>query len=411
MTVTRPGQERSGQQFSRRPLPDGVVEVTGVLEARFDSLVELKEGSLLANNGQLSSDGGKSWSETRSFGEGIEGTGLLRLKSGKLALTGNTIHFSEDEGKTWAQSAEVLPEVLAKDGHALFQALALSDTIIQLSSGRLLHTSYLSFAGMHPELHFEDVSSYGTWRGQRYQVEGHVHFPEMDLTLVTYSDDEGKSWRLAEGQGGRMNTFMGWFDEGGFPNGYANVTTFDEPSAAETSDGRVLLFGRSTVGRIVYTYSPDGGDTWSAVLPTELANSNSPARIRHIPQTGDLICVWNQVSREEIRRGYRRGRLSAAISKDSGASWGHFKTLELSQGLEDIDRIPPELPLKMVRARDHVGQLPEYWAYFHYANICFAKDKVYLMYPRGGPHFGVAERNLKKQECVLRIYPLEWFYK
>ena len=99
-----------------------------------------------------------------------------------------------------------------------------------------------------------------------------------------------------------------------------------------------------------------------------------------------------------------------AISVDSGATWGHFKTLELSEGLEDVDRIPPEYPIKMTRARDDVGHLPDGWAYFHYANVCFAADKVYIMYHRGGPLLGIAEQNLKKQEHVLRIYPLDWLY-
>ena len=409
MTARRAGEEGSGKQLSRRPLPDGVVEIAKGLAAQFASVVELKDGSLLANNGQLSSDGGKSWSELRSFGEGIEGAGLLRLKSGRLALTGSTIHFSEDEGKTWGQSSEVIPKLVAKDGHTLFQGHSLADTIIQLSSGRLLYTPYFGVKGTHAELEYEAVSSYGTWREHRRQIEGHGHYPEMGFTFVPYSDDEGKSWRVSDSH--FAYALMGWFDEEGYPNGYGNVTAFEEVTAAETNDGRVLLFGRCTVGRILYSYSTDDGLGWSAVLPTELANSNSPARLRRIPKTGDLMCVWNQVSREEIRRGYRRGRLSVAISKDSGASWGHFKTLELSQGLEDVDRIPPEVPLKMVRGRDNVGQLPEYWSFFHYANICFAKDKVYLIYPRGGPHLGIAEQNLNKQEYVLRICPLEWFYE
>lgn len=92
-----------------------------------------------------------------------------------------------------------------------------------------------------------------------------------------------------------------------------------------------------------------------------------------------MLCVWNRVSREEIRRGYRRGRLSVAISQDSGEIWANFKSLELSEGLEDIDRIPPEYPIQMVRARDWVGQSPEGFATFDYANVCFAADKVYIL--------------------------------
>jgi hypothetical protein len=133
--------------------------------------------------------------------------------------------------------------------------------------------------------------------------------------------------------------------------------------------------------------------------------------LTRIPKTGDLLCVWNQVSREEIRRGYRRGRLSAAISKDNGFSWTNFKTLELSEGLEDVARIAPEYPISMVRARQFVGDLPEGFSYFHYADVAFVGDKVFLMYLRGGPLFGIAEQKLGEQRDVLRIYPLEWFYK
>jgi hypothetical protein len=130
-----------------------------------------------------------------------------------------------------------------------------------------------------------------------------------------------------------------------------------------------------------------------------------------LPKTGDLLIVWNQISREEIRRGYRRGRLSSAISTDGGHSWQKFKTLELSEGLEAIDRIPPEFPAQMVRARDWVGPLPDRWAYFHYANLDVVGDQVVVRYNRGSPLLGVAEQNLKKQELVMRIYPIEWFYE
>ena len=33
------------------------------------------------------------------------------------------------------------------------------------------------------------------------------------------------------------------------------------------------------------------------------------------------------------------------------------------------------------------------------------------MYSRGGPLLGIAEQDIHKQEQVLRIYPLEWFYE
>jgi len=204
---------------------------------------------------------------------------------------------------------------------------------------------------------------------------------------------------------------MGWFDFNGEPNGMAGITSVGESSIVELTDGRVLVFGRSVVGRIVYSHSSDGGESWAALRPTELAASGSPSRLRRIPGTNDLLCVWNQISGEEIRRGYRRGRLSAAISKDDGATWENFKTLELSDGLDNVDRVEPDAEVRMVRGRKDVGALPDGYAFYHYANVNFAKDNVYIMYSRGHPDMGIAEELVAHQEGVMRIYPLKWFYE
>ena len=106
----------------------------------------------------------------------------------------------------------------------------------------------------------------------------------------------------------------------------------------------MLFLARSTVGRLVQSYSTDGGDHWNVVVPSDLSSSESPALMGTLPKTRDLLIIWNQISREEIRRG----RISSAISIDGRHSWGKFKTLELSEGLEDRDRVPPEFPIKML---------------------------------------------------------------
>jgi hypothetical protein len=289
-------------------------------------------------------------------------------------------------------------------------------SMIQLQSGRLLLAMYWEgldgweylngqMVSVHPEFDYQQVSAYGLWRGQKVQVEGHAHAPEMGMSIVYRSDDEGQTWQKHPGG------LMGWFDFEGVPNGYCGQTACFEPTIAETRDGHVLLIARSTVGRLVQSLSTDGGEHWYAVRPTDLPSSESPALLVTLPQTGDLLMVWNQVSREEIRRGYRRGRLSSAISRDGGHSWEKFKTLELSEGLEDIDRVPPEYPIQMVRARDWVGPLPDGWAYFHYPNVDVVGDQVIIRYSRGTPLLGVAEQNLHQQEAVMRVYPVEWFYE
>ncbi len=168
--------------------------------------------------------------------------------------------------------------------------------------------------------------------------------------------------------------------------------------------------------------STDGGQTWTPILPSDLASSYSPPRLRRIPSTGDLLCVWNQVSRDEIKRGYRRGRLSTAISRDSGASWERFKTIEVSDGMEDVERVVPQEPITPVVGLPDVGTLPEGFATFDYPNVWFAGDKVYLTYHRSwvevdedaGEAVTLGERKekaRKPREMVLRIYPLAEFYR
>jgi len=379
------------------------------------SVVELADGSLLAAAGdhtRTSADGGLTWSEPAPFPDGVIGNSLLRLRSGAIALTGGDALFlrsdqlwlSVDEGKTW-QSRGPIP----------LKGFPYPCTMVQLESGRLIFPSRTSYANTnHPDLLMDEVASYGTWRGHRTLVSGHYHWPEIDIAFISYSDDEGRTWQQCE------DPLMGWFDRDGAPNGLGGLTPCDEPSVAEARDGRLVFMARSVVGRLVASTSTDGGLTWSAVLPTDLPSSYSPPHLVRIPQTGDLLCVWNQVSRGEIRRGYRRGRLSVALSRDCGLSWENFRTLEVSAGLEDVDRIRPEYPISPVVALPNLGCLPEDFAVFRYAVLNFARDKVFMLYVREWfEPAGAGSRKFESEDAyeivqgreqVLRIYPLDYFY-
>ena len=397
----------------RKPSPPHVPELTGITAD--GGIVALADGALLLAQGQScrrSTDGGLTWGEAEPLHCNIQAASLVRLKSGRLAVCGRQgdgyfFSASADEGRSWSEPSLICP---ASAGHVMPHCM------IQLSSGRLLFTLYWegldgwdyrdgTMMSVHPDLQYKDVLARGLWRGQTVEIEGHNHGPEMGISVVYRSDDEGTTWTK------QLGGLLGWFDFEGVPNGTCGQTSCFEPTIAEGKDGNVLLIARSTVGRLVQSVSPDGGEHWYAVRPSDLASSASPAIMVTLPQTGDLLIVWNQMSREEARSGYRRGRLSAAISRDGGHSWENFRTLELSDGLEDVDRVPPEYPVRMVRARDWVGPLPDGWAYFHYPNADVVGDTVFVRYSRGSPQLGLAEQNFNAQEPVMRVYPVSWFYE
>ncbi len=419
----------TGKPKFRKQLPEGVVELVGVGASEGTGLVELDDDSLLLVAGmerRISTDGGASWGDAEPLNCKTMGRpgnlSCIRTASGELALahrgkeefvagteeagwTPFYLSVSEDEGKSWSGG---WPMNLLGGPYY--------DAMIQLSTGRLLMPSRICYSNnAHPGLEYERASSYGYWNGLRVQVTGHYHYPEIDIAAASYSDDDGRTWQRCNGQ------LMGWFDAEGIPNGRGGVTAVDEPNVAECADGRVMMLARSTVGRLVQSYSGDGGENWEPILPSELPSSYSPPRLRRIPDSGDLLCIWNQVSRDEIRRGYRRGRLSAAISQDNGASWEYFNTIEVSAGIQDVDRISPQYPISPIGAIAELGTLPDDWATFDYPNAWFIGDKVLLMYHRSwieaaedaeeavtlGERTGSAK---KPGETVLRLYPLTWFY-
>ena len=97
----------------------------------------------------------------------------------------------------------------------------------------------------------------------------------------------------------------------------------------ECTDGRLMLLARTDMGCHYRSYSEDGGVTWAGAEPTGLKTSCvSPASIRRIPQTGDILIVFNDAS--EIGPEYegKRTPLVTAISDDEGETWKHRRWLE-----------------------------------------------------------------------------------
>ena len=251
--------------------------------------------------GRFSSDGGRTWSTTdvpivaREGDMNVMSVSLLRLRDGRIALfyaRKNSIsdcrpylRYSTDEARTWSDPILTVPD----DGYFVLN----NDRVIQLRNGRLLVP-----VALHP-----------TINGQ---------FGSRGISMTYYSDDAGKTWRRSR------NTLEA-------PT--ATRAGLQEPGVVELKDGSVLMFMRTQLGSQYLSRSRDGGESWSAPEPSHIASPLSPASIKRIPRTGDLLMVWNDHSgidpsfRSSETSGGKRTPLSVAISKDEGATWTHVHNL------------------------------------------------------------------------------------
>jgi len=368
------------------------------------SIVVMADGSLMTEGGQQSTDGGRTWQKSETFTSG-GGTGMLRLPNGELgaysgswsmqdALGNGTnswqFRWSADEGQSWSEPVRItLPGL----------TMGLGGTMFATQQGRLIVVSYSQFIGSRFD---KRGASSGTYQGIRVETETEGHFPLAEVGRVYYSDDNGRSWQPCDGW------IMGWREAR-----WTDALT--EPTGVELDDGRIMLLGRTLTGRVYKALSDDGGHSWwPGAQATELAASYSPGRLARL-STGDLLYVWNQLSRAETRKGLRRSRLSAAISQDEGESWSHFKNIEAIQNLADTAYVPPDPDMSPVWGDDEIGELPDDFALWHYPNISVIGDEVFVSY--GWSRYGIgtdAEGNKTLQRQGggrMRILPVTWFYR
>ncbi|MFA7174979.1 MAG: sialidase family protein [Kiritimatiellia bacterium] len=250
--------------------------------------------------GRTSSDGGRTWTKEDQLivknegGLNVMSVSLLRLQSGEIALfyllknskqdCRPAMRLSTDEGATWGEPVMCITDEV---GYYVLN----NDRAIQLKDGRMV---------LPVCLHWPQGAQEADWQG----------------TLMCYlSDDNGKSWR-------RSKTAQKTFDAAG-----KRVTT-QEPGVVELQDGRVMMFTRASGGYQYLSYSSDGGDTWSVPVPSEIRSPVSPASIKRLPTTGDLLLVWNDHDGVPASLTRRRVPLSTAISKDDGKTWQCVKVLE-----------------------------------------------------------------------------------
>ena len=169
--------------------------------------------------------------------------------------------------------------------------------------------------------------------------------------------------------------------------------------------------------RLLQSYSDDDGSHWEMPELSSLLSSRSEVMVLRIPSTGDLLCVWNQAAAEEIRSGFYRSRMSSGISKDSGKTWEHFRTLVMSLGMKRRERIEPSEPPARLRSGGAVPRpelIPEEgFRSVRAPRVSIIDGKVFFvwddrLYGRDPDSRNGWKNIYYKQK--LRVIPLSWFY-
>jgi hypothetical protein len=328
---------------------------------------------------RVSADRGRTWDTATPLktarGEKILGnrTSPVRLRNGAIGLfhTGRPhvlrgrdgplrFRFSRDEGKTWSEGVFVNPVF----------AVQRNGTARVLTKGRLVAPVFIwlsSLAGGESES--EDNSTCYSW--------------------TYFSDDNGVTWKTSESQLlVRLN------------KGRDGYYSFEEPCIEELADSRLIMLGRTELGRQYVSYSKDRGVSWSEPQPGPLASAYAPALLTRVPKTKDLLVIWNQASPEEILSGWHRRRLSCAISSDDGKTWKHHRNLE---GRDEKTVIKPP-PIKVYRMEKY--RYAEGPTRICYPSIAFLGDEAIICYD-----YGVMKKGKEEHATKLVVVPIKWFYE
>ncbi len=257
---------------------------------------------------RYSRDGGQTWTGDSTLleneaGLNVMSVSLLRLSDGRIAFfylrkdapdrCVPYVRFSSDETRTWSSPHRVI----AEDGYFVLN----NDRVVQLRKGRLVLPVAIHTNKDHKLVSRGSVTAY-------------------------LSDDAGRTWHRSE---------VVLECPAPSPEG------LQEPGVVELNNGRVMMFIRTRLGRQYVSYSEDQGESWSAVEPSNILSPQSPALIKRIPKTGDLMLVWNDHSNvdpslravDQPGPGQKvwwgtRTPLTVAISHDEGRHWEKAKNIE-----------------------------------------------------------------------------------
>lgn len=243
---------------------------------------------------RISSDAGKTWGPYITVAENNEVGGygdpaivtdrntgdILVISSHGNGLWGKApanivISRSKDNGRTWLPPVDISEQIMNAEGAPLQNvegAFASSGGALQTKDGRLMFVLVTRF---------KDVKPFSCY--------------------AIYSDDGGYTWKVSENPGS---------------------TDGDESKVVQLDDDTIMMSVRNRYkGKRLYSFSKDGGVTWTAQKGNE--DINDPAC------NGDIIAVASPDGKGEILLqslpGSPKERKDVSIyaSLDGGKTWPH----------------------------------------------------------------------------------------
>lgn len=252
--------------------------------------------------------------------------GLFYLVRATRTLIQMFMRRSSDGGKTFGERVLCTPQ----EGFFVVN----NDRVIRLASGRILIPAARHLAG---------------WENDK--ESGRFFFDSRSEVNFFYSDDDGRTWNIAEGK-----CCM--------PYAAHCMSGLQEPGVIELEPNILWGWARTDLGRQYEMYSLDNGNTWTGAAPSGFTSPNGPLSMKR-DRSGRILAVWNPVpeynGRERKTEIFTGGRTPyvLAVSADNG------KTFIEGCAFEDEE--------------DHG---------YCYCAIHFTEDAVLLAYNAGGPADG-----------------------